>query len=194
MEMKMQAPDWSYWLNITRVPTKSACALSCGIDPRSFREEDSKDPGLAEYRRRCDWAREAIAADELASEIDQRISNYYGGGRIESAVMVALTDFRAWGESLPRPLTFPDEYPQAKAPANANDICWPWGSYETELLRKLAAAALRFWVNYDPNDPSTAETNERVAEWLEKEQGVSKRRAEVMAQILRADGLRTGPR
>lgn len=70
---------------------------------------------------------------------------------------------------------------------------WPWGEYETELLRHLADAARRYWVNYDPSDPTTARTNEEVAGSLIKK-GVSKRVAEVMAQILRANGLRTGPR
>ena len=70
---------------------------------------------------------------------------------------------------------------------------WPWGEYETELLRKLADAAGRYWTKYDPSDPTTADTNETVAEWLIS-QGVSKRVSEVMAQILRVNGLRTGPR
>jgi hypothetical protein len=70
---------------------------------------------------------------------------------------------------------------------------WPWGSHETQLLRFLAEAAQRFWVNYDPADPSTAPTNEQVSEWLE-EKGVSKQKAEVMATILRADGLPDGRR
>lgn len=70
---------------------------------------------------------------------------------------------------------------------------WPWGSYETNLLQKLDEAVKRFWVGYDPADPSTANTNDTVKDWL-KQQGVSDRVAEVMAQIIRADGLRTGPR
>lgn len=70
---------------------------------------------------------------------------------------------------------------------------WPWGSYETELLKKLALAADRFWNLYDPSDPTTAPTNEQVSDWL-REQGVATRTAEIMATILRADGLSTGPR
>lgn len=70
---------------------------------------------------------------------------------------------------------------------------WPWGSYETELLRKLAAAANRFWKLYDPRDTSTAPTNDAVVAWL-KQQGVAERNAQVMATILRADRLPTGPR
>lgn len=70
---------------------------------------------------------------------------------------------------------------------------WPWGTHETELLRKLAGAANKFWVLYDPDDPTSAPTNKQVIEWLEKER-VSNRTAEYIATILRADGLRKGPR
>jgi predicted GNAT family acetyltransferase len=46
-------------------------------------------------------------------------------------------------------------------------------------------------VDYDPEKPATAPTNDDVSDWLEK-RGVAKRVAEVMAQILRADGLKAG--
>lgn len=70
---------------------------------------------------------------------------------------------------------------------------WPWGAHETQLLRHLAAAANKFWRLYDPADATTAPKNDDVAAWL-KEQGVSERNAQVMATILRADNLPTGPR
>lgn len=70
---------------------------------------------------------------------------------------------------------------------------WPWGSHQTELLGLLAAAAQKFWVNFDPEDNTTAPTNEVVAAWL-VERNVSKRLADAIASILRADGLPTGPR
>ncbi len=74
-----------------------------------------------------------------------------------------------------------------------NRTAWPWGSHETELLKKLASAAREWWSTYDPEDATTAPTSDQVANWLES-QDVAKRVAEVMAQILRADGLTTGPR
>lgn len=70
---------------------------------------------------------------------------------------------------------------------------WPWGNYETKLLRELAAAAERFWTNYDPADPGTAPTSEQVENWL-VDRKVPMRTAQIMAKILRADGLRPGPR
>lgn len=70
---------------------------------------------------------------------------------------------------------------------------WPWGSHDTALLRQLEAAAERFWVLYDPDDPSTAPTNEQVTNWL-VEREVAVRVAEVIAQMLRADDLPLGRR
>ncbi|PTR07117.1 hypothetical protein C8R32_10873 [Nitrosospira sp. Nsp5] len=70
---------------------------------------------------------------------------------------------------------------------------WPWGGYETALLRKLALAVESLWNLYDPSDPSTAPTNEQVEDFLKK-RGVPDRTAEIMATILRADGLPRGRR
>ena len=82
--------------------------------------------------------------------------------------------------------------PQPEAAANTRR--WPWGDHHTESLGHLEAAANRFWVNYDPTDTSTAETNERVSRWLQTEHQVSKNKADAIASMLRPDGLPTGPR
>lgn len=71
---------------------------------------------------------------------------------------------------------------------------WPWGGHHTEALGNLEAAARRFWSLYDPADPSSAPTNEMVSTWLREERMVSKEKAAAIASILRADGLRMGPR
>ena len=71
---------------------------------------------------------------------------------------------------------------------------WPWGPHHTKSLGDLEAAARTLWTLYDPGDPSTAPTNDMVADWLVTERGVSKDKARAMASILRADGLPNGPR
>ena len=68
---------------------------------------------------------------------------------------------------------------------------WPWGTRETKLLAHFAGAAEEFWSRYDPEDDTTAPTNDQVKDWLMK-RNVAKRVAEVMAQILRADKLPKG--
>ena len=71
---------------------------------------------------------------------------------------------------------------------------WPWGTYHTELLGHLEAAALEFWVNYDPlNAKSTAPKNETVIAWLEARK-VSNQMAKTIATMLRPSDLPTGPR
>jgi hypothetical protein len=83
--------------------------------------------------------------------------------------------------------------PKRKVAVPPAPTSWPWGNHETVLLKKLTVAAEEWWSDYDSKNPSTAPTNADVTSWLIG-QGVSKRVAEVMAQILRADGLPTGPK
>jgi hypothetical protein len=70
---------------------------------------------------------------------------------------------------------------------------WPWGTHSTKLLKVFADAASHFWRLYDPDEPSTAPTNDQVVAWL-VDRKVSRRLAETMATILRADDLPSGPR
>lgn len=76
---------------------------------------------------------------------------------------------------------------------SVSSASYPWGAHNTKLLTLLSQAAMRFWQLYDPVDPTTAPTNEQVKDWL-VEKNVPERTAEVMATILRADGLKMGRR
>ena len=87
---------------------------------------------------------------------------------------------------------FLDEHPVSEHAAVAPPG-WPWGGHTTALLGHLAAAGQQWWSNYAPSDPTTAPTNKIVVAWL-KERGVAERSAEIMATLLRADGLSPGPR
>lgn len=69
-----------------------------------------------------------------------------------------------------------------------------WPRHETKNLKVLRLAAVKFWANYDPQEPETAPTNDRVVEWLISEHKTGRSTAECMATILRADGLKPGPR
>ena len=104
---------------------------------------------------------------------------------------VKLSNFATWLKSIQHKP--PAQFPWLPEPITLSNMDWPWGRHETDLLRKLAGAAQRFWSNYDPTDPGTAPTNQQIIDWL-KGEGVAGRTSEVMATILRADGLPTGPR
>ncbi|WP_157598920.1 hypothetical protein [Rhodanobacter sp. Root561] len=180
--------DWSYWANLSLVDYGDACILSRGFDPRAIKGNALPSHLDAELKRLVSIAKSHLGSQLPAYSTEN--DRYYGSRETG----VRLGEFRTWGESLPIPFTFPEDFPKASPKVtDASAHSWPWGTHETELLRKLAEAVRRYWVNYDPTDPSTASTNETVKNWL-KQQGVADRAAEVMAQIIRADGLRPGPR
>lgn len=71
---------------------------------------------------------------------------------------------------------------------------WPWGDHHTKSLDDLAEAARQFWSGYEVEKPGTAPKNREVADWLVAERGVSRKLADAMAIILRADDLGVGRR
>jgi len=178
-------PDWAYWRNLVNVSLWDAVWLSLGIQPY---QDD-----VTGYARDEDPHVENDHSSRFRIAYSHAGNGYLPAKRGQQDYLVNLGEFRKWGESLPVPFTFPSEFPMQTAMSLPTAGRWPWGDYETDLLRKLAAAAEKFWKLYDPDDQSTAITSETVTKWLE-DQGVSKRVAEIMAQILRADGLKTGPR
>lgn len=189
-------PEWDYWTRLDRWELHDAILLLLELEPRApngkeiwsiineYRE--AREP-LASIVRNAKNFREWALASCSAGKLHISHDSYSTLPR-----EVDPGEWLAWAESkgiaIPEPLRVP-----SSTPTQPPRSTWPWGDYETVLLRKLAQAVTRFWRLYDPSEPSTAPTNKQVSTWLEDE-GVSKRVAEVMAQILRADGLPTGPR
>lgn len=199
MESERKQPNWEHWCNLAEVELLHAVELSLNLEPgwlRSAGEYDEESHGELPIavKARIDIAMSHVSVGTLICKIGLSPSSVfpYSGGQRE---FVSLTKFREWGESLPVPFTFPDEFPHAQESeaSHQSKSRWPWGDHETDLLRKLAIAAEKFWKLYDPADATTAPTNQVVIDWL-KAKGVAERNAQVMATILRADGLQTGPR
>lgn len=201
-----------YWAETEDVTLLEAALLSLGIEPFDFVGDDP-DPArtTAEianfYRmqlflhtqdapqiqgglpkdllRRIEVLRSAIRTNKFNPPAVVKD----GRGEInETETRITITEFLAWCEGKGFAVSIPGLQRSVPAPSS-----WPWGDHDTELLQKLDTAARKWWVNYDPADQTTAPTNETVSQWL-KSQGVSDRVAEIMAQILRADGIPTGPR
>lgn len=186
----LRKPQWDTWKSVKQIRLWQAIALACDLDPSNFQLFDTpqlsrmmKHP-TKQFEDLLDMAKGAIGAGRIL-----KLHSKSNEGLEESEVR--LSNFASWLNTVPHQI--PAEFPWSPEPITFNNLDWPWGRHETDLLRKLAAAADRFWKNYDPNDPSTAPTNQQVIDWL-KEQGVATRTAEVIASILRADGLSTGPR
>lgn len=180
-----------FWGEVEDVSILSAALLTLGINPSAPDEEMqiSGEPVSFEVlpddlQPRLEVLRSAVRAGSL----ETIVLEYDQFERIDACkTYVRTSDFANWcdGKGIPHNLPLrPTPQPQSK---------WPWGNHETKLLTDFAAAADRFWKNYDPTDMTTAPRNKDVQTWL-KGRGVSDRMAEIMATILRADGIPRGPR
>ncbi len=176
-------PDWEHWRHQTTATLWEAAALVCDIDPRGLAVNFLVPipPAYEDLKRMAISSRPTnglIPRDRFDSDCPDNSP-------------VDLAQFGAWAGEIGYRL--PANFPREVSTKTIEAYGWPWGSHTTSLLEKMAQAASRFWSRYDPEDPTTAPTNEQVSIWL-MENGVPKRTAEVMATILRADGLTTGPR
>lgn len=182
-------PNWNAWKYIKQAKLWEAVSLACDIDPSHFQVNGETiihliNPLPEPIDELLDMAKANIGAGGILKLVSKSAHGLRDGE-------VKLSNFATWLKSIPH--TPPPEFPWLPEAITFSNMDWPWGRHETDLLRKLAAAADRFWKNYDLNLPDTAPTNQEIIDWL-KDQKVSARTAEVMATILRADGLPTGPR
>lgn len=197
--------DLVFWGKMARWTLEEAIALSLGRNPSIVTHGEVEGGGerfLAGAMFRSPFRREYLRRHSLAARARQAY---------ELSDPIKPEDFLSWAlrvyESIP-PLLVETVQAMGRNVVDARNLAslvaelqskldrrgsWPWGTYETKFLRELEAAATRFWINYDPNDATTAPKNETVVQWLEG-RGNSKRIAEAMATILRADGMPTGPR
>ena len=193
-------PDWRVWKQVPFGTLVEVVALSLDIDPRlvEYSRGEWISMGAAFAKRPEFSERLFIAVRTLESKSGLSPRDKYLTRSDTTTCEVMLGDFAEWAASKgwDLPISMVELIPVAHDPKVLNPSstpAWPWGTHETELLRQLARAAREFWSTYDPDQPATAPKSEEVGAWLVK-QGVSKRVAEVMAQILRPSTLPTGPR
>lgn len=188
----VKGPNWNHWNACEVVTTREAVALSLNMDPGKLLRTHAGKRGTSrdEHSERMELLHRACQNDDSRFYLPDDI---YGGFREFEDRKVRPAAVRAYFAE--KGFSVPAEWKVVGAPEpRAGCGGWPWGAHETELLRCQRAAAVKFWVNYDPADVSTAPTNSEVAEWLRSEHGLSKITAAAIARILRADGLPSGPR
>jgi hypothetical protein len=196
-------PDPVFWSREDEWELHDAALLLCHLEPRSglglhFRkllqgspdgegafiraDQILDDQERALLARARDIVRRAVVAGrkrKLALAHDRR----------EGKAAVEPREFLIWAEDKGDPI--PAGFrPLATDPRDARR--WPWGDHTTPLLEALAQAARAFWSTYDPSEPTTASTNQEVARWLVDEHNVAQRTADVMAKLLRPEGLPAG--
>lgn len=209
-------PQWK--LDLAKLPALTTQQAACAFaDVDYYKLEfipDPSDEELEADKARADNLRRWLRIiEQAASYHELPAENIRNGSGDECDIwMFSQEDFAAWchskGVLCPIPMKASVSVPAmnieldaelknatsyvAKITETKNNSL-TFGNHETDLLRKMARATDRFWSRYDPSDISTAPTNKQVIDWLTKE-GVALRTAEVIASILRVDGLPTGPR
>lgn len=181
----------AFWDEMDDLSLLDAALLTLNIEPSAVGDqlETSGEPLHFEEIHEDFYPRiEALRSSIRTGSLSPTAKAEDKFGRIdETKTRIKIDDFVSWCISR----GIPHNIPTRVAPQPTTK--WPWGDYETDLLRRLASAAEEWWSTYDPASPATAPTNQEVKDWLIG-QGVSDRVAENMATILRADGLKTGPR
>lgn len=181
-------PNWQVWSNVYSLELWEAIALSLDIDPRRVRFDPRDDKPDFNRDGQAFADRFEVARRQRATTFEVTSVSPFQPHRTG----VTLSSFVTWAHSIG--WTLPQEMAAVSDSDAPRQGRWPWGDYETEMLRHLDAAVRKWWVNYDPTDPTTAPTNEELTEWLKKEFDMSQNVAGAMATILRADNLPQGPR
>lgn len=187
-----QEPDWVEYRGRKRLSVQEAVALSLGIrlDESEYYggapPPSTEEKLIAEFQKRvrlaCSHIQDgSLPARERPSDSDT-LSNLPRIWEVKVGGFRVFATMKGW--------RLPPQFPQEPDGIPAS---WPWGMHTTKLLRHLAAAATEFWATkYQPGLPATAPASVDVTAWL-IQQGVAKRVAQVMAQMLRADDLPPGP-
>lgn len=110
----MDGIDWSYWANLDVVDYRDACILSCGYDPKVIAGH-----ALPEGLDAAIQQRETIAKSHLGGALPAYATDADRYHERSAASGVKLAEFRAWGRSLPMPLTFPCGFPEPPRPVRA---------------------------------------------------------------------------
>ena len=181
--------NWEDWNRKNKCKLWEAVLLACNVDPAiyglhgltaDFEADSYLTPVPADVRSLLSYVKIAVV------NVDLRPVKRDPSNLMQSEIDMA--DFTAWLRTQGHQT--PDGYPWIASELIPGKYQWPWGTYQTKDLELLAKAADKFWKNYDPTDHSTAATNETVIDWL-IQQGMSKRKAEIVASILRDEDLPT---
>jgi hypothetical protein len=213
------AVTWTKWAGREALEVWQLVALHSSADPDSFGigargardslgmvtwldgsmpERVNHDDPFRRLHKNLQATAKAVESGSLKRYVDWRDRHDEAKQAHAWETRVAVSDFHAWSLRVKLPLI--DGWPpRPSARFETRERRWPWGSHETELLRHLASAG-ELWRSvgegglYDPEDPTTAPTNDMVEALLERRGVTSKKTRQVIATILRADDLPPGPR
>lgn len=190
--------EWEAWVLHVELRLWQAVALACEIEPSSLPAEGvwAHAPEGTTCKRFHGQYQAALSA------VSAGVLKVKAPSQFMSSWTVDVGDFVEWARRVGLELSPVLELAASRHVAPQHSLAdgrWPWGDYETRLLRWVAVAVRRFWVNYDPSDRSTAPTEKVVVQWLlahQEKMGeeLSGREAQLIAQLVKADSVGPGPR
>ncbi len=139
-----------FWGEVEDISLISAALLTLGINPSSLDEEMeaygepvSVDELPDDFLPRIEVLRSAIRSGKLNT-----VALIYDKFEYidEQKTRIRTDDFVEWCNAK----GIKHNVPNRAAPLPTTK--WLWGDHETKLLRDFAAAADKFWKNYDPSD------------------------------------------
>lgn len=197
---RVSGSTWTIWSKMPIAPLWQVVALQCGIDPDAavpnsleFRSHDQVESAEWFYRQRLNLALSHVKAGTLP---------LFSKHEILWRSELKLADYATWAKSMGAGHELPPQFPQERMNASSSiqSHKWPWGSYETKLLRDLAAVGERWRLKdeggtYVPGDDSTApKSKDDIIPWLMNEREVSKDAALIIARMLHDQNVANGPR
>jgi hypothetical protein len=214
-EFPFDPVNWDKWGRADVAEVWQAVAIATQYSPDGVKFREAKSSLGRDFNEMLEVAMRCLGSSlPIHSQDEGTVFDGFAEDPItlERRTKVHLPTFREWAEGkgyalprrFPRAINVPDpaqptveksvEVAPAQSPLKdqVQSSRWPWGAYETKLLIELSEAARHFWTEYKPGLPATAPTNDEVRDWLIRRR-VPQRKAEVMAQILRADDLPPGP-
>lgn len=192
---------WSNWKHRSISPWQG-CLLSLGLNPDDYRAS-SDDSVIAPNRLKIDTGlfpskaehgefirRQSLITENRKLIADKDLSELNSNGQWK----VTISAFARLALDLEIPL--PPEFAAfaSTPPPGQKKDKWPWGSYENEALRIADAAIRKWWINYDPADYTSAPTIGTVSGWIEKEFKLTNNKANLIATLINADGIKSGRR
>ena len=189
------ARTWTQWSLETNALLWQAVALHSGLEPDSLDVNHPELSMVGVMRPKSGLALFLPMLDAAVLHVQRGTLPTVEAAEDPRYSTIQLSAYALWAKSLK--LELPPQFP-AKPYVASQGSASISSVHQTRLLTLLMEAST-FWKtvdqggNYDPTDPTTAPTNAQVEAWLEQ-RGVSKKVREVMATILRADDMPSGPR
>jgi hypothetical protein len=168
-------PHWPTWQHVAFVTLWEGVLLAHDIEPANYPYDE----------RDLEYAARTVSPDMMKWENVQRrllvaTRAVSPSGQLENTpyyadedTRVPLGNFARWAKNVVNWADMPAELAKLAEPKQQPVPVgrWPWGDYETKLLRVMDAVARKWWINYDPKDPTTAKTKDVIVSAIMADHG-----------------------